>query len=164
LRRDDDHGCGARLGGAGVTGSPHPLAEASYAELTTFRRTGAGVPTPVWIAPAVDGTDRLVVISVDGTGKTKRLAHTSRVELRACDVRGRVRDGTPTYRGEAVVVRDAAGIASARRALVAKYGLPARLSDLVSSVTDRLGIRRAPRAAVLIDVEPEPVPPGDVTA
>ena len=39
--------------------------------------------------------------SVDDTGKTKRLAHTSRVELRACDVRGRVRDGAPTYRGEA---------------------------------------------------------------
>jgi PPOX class probable F420-dependent enzyme len=117
----------------------------------------------VWIAPASDGTDRLVVISVDGTGKTKRLAHTSRVELRACDVRGRVRDATPTYRGEAVVVRDAEGVATARRALVAKYGLPARFSDLVSSVTSRLGIHRAPRAAILVDVEREPMAAGDVT-
>jgi len=47
-----------------------------YVSLTTFRRTGTPVSTPVWVAR--DGGE-LVVISVDPAGKLKRLAHTSRV-------------------------------------------------------------------------------------
>lgn len=140
-------------------GAPHPLTAAKYAELTTFRRTGARVSTPVWVAAAEVGPDRLVVITVDGTGKTKRLAHTSRVELRPCTFRGRVEDGAPAYRGVAHVVRDGAGVAAVRRAVVAKYGLPARFSNIADAVTSRLGIRQAARAGIVIEVEREPVPP-----
>ncbi|PKW27820.1 PPOX class F420-dependent oxidoreductase [Phycicoccus duodecadis] len=138
----------------------HPLAAAKYVQLTTFRRDGTPVATPVWVAPAGDGSERLVVITVDRTGKTKRLGHTSRVELRACDMRGRVAEGAPTYRGEGVVVRDAAGVAAVRAAMVAKYGLPARFSDLVDAVTSRVGIRRAARAGIVLTVAPEPEPAG----
>ncbi len=134
----------------------HPLATAKYASLTTFRRTGAPVATAVWVAPSVEGDGRLVVITVDGTGKTKRLSHTPRVELRACDVRGRVADGAPTYRGTAAVVRSPEEVARVRAAVVAKYGLPARFSDLVEKVTGVVGIRRSPRAGIVIDVEAEP--------
>ena len=135
----------------------HPLADATYVSLTTFRRSGAPVSTAVWIAPAVDGSEHLVVITVDDTGKVKRLRHTPRVELRPCDVRGRVADGAPTYRGEGVVVRDAAGVAAVRAAVVAKYWVRARLSDLVDGVTSRIGIRRRPRAGIVLTVDPEPV-------
>lgn len=134
----------------------HPLAAAKYVQLTTFRRTGVGVPTPVWFAPSVDDHALFAAITVDDTGKTKRLAHTPRVELRACDFRGRVDEGAPTYRGTAQVVRDAAGVAMARRAVVAKYGLPARFSDLVDVVGSKVGLRRADRAGILVVVEPEP--------
>lgn len=135
----------------------HPLAAAKYVSLTTFRRTGEPVSSPVWIAPAVDGSGHLAVITVDGTGKTKRLGHTRRVELRPCDVRGRVADGEPTYRGEGVVVRSAAEVAGVRAAVVAKYGLPARFSDLVEKVTGVVGLRRKPRAGIVLTVEPRPV-------
>ena len=137
-------------------GAAHPLATAKYASLTTFRRTGAAVSTPVWIAPAVDGSGRLAVITVDDTGKTKRLAHTPRVELRACDMRGRVAPGTPTYAGTAHVVRGADDIARVRAAVVAKYGFTARFSDLLDKATGLVGIRRNPRAGIVIDVEAEP--------
>ncbi|MGA8047825.1 MAG: PPOX class F420-dependent oxidoreductase [Dermatophilaceae bacterium] len=137
----------------------HPLASAQYVELTTFRRTGVAVPTPVWFAPSGEGPNSFAAITVDDTGKTKRLAHTRRVELRACDFRGRVTDGTPTYRGMARVERDAAGIAAARRAVVAKYGRPARLSDLVDKVGSKVGLRRAARAGIFVEVEPEPMIP-----
>lgn len=137
---------------------PHPLAAAKYVSLTTFRRTGEAVATPVWIAPAADGSDRLVVITVDDTGKVKRLAHTRTVELRPCDMRGRVAADAPTYRGEGVVVRDAAEVAAVRAAVVAKYGLPARFSDLVDAVTSKVGIRRRPRAGIVLTVDPAPVP------
>ncbi|MGG5259874.1 PPOX class F420-dependent oxidoreductase [Phycicoccus avicenniae] len=135
----------------------HPLATAKYASLTTFRRNGTAVATPVWVAAAVDGSDHLVVITVDETGKTKRLGHTRRVELRPCDMRGRVADDAPTYRGEGVVVRAPEEVAAVRAAVVAKYGLPARFSDLVDAVTSRVGIRRNARAGIVLTVEPEPV-------
>ena len=135
----------------------HPLASAQYVELTTFRRTGVAVPTPVWFAPTGAGPSSFAVITVDDTGKTKRLAHTTRVELRACDFRGRVKEGTPIYRGVARVDRDADGVAAARRAVVAKYGLPARVSDLVDKLGSKIGLRRAARAGIFVEVEPEPV-------
>ncbi|MBM6399235.1 PPOX class F420-dependent oxidoreductase [Phycicoccus sonneratiae] len=140
-----------------MSATEHPLATAKYASLTTFRRTGVPVSSPVWVAPAVDGSDHLVVITVDATGKVKRLNHTRRVELRPCDMRGRVADDAPTYRGEGVVVRSPAEVAGVRAAVVAKYGLPARLSDLVDKVTSTVGIRRQPRAGIVLTVDREPV-------
>lgn len=135
----------------------HPLAAAKYVQLTTYRRSGEGVPTPVWFAPSVDDPTLFAVITVDDTGKTKRLAHTKRVTLRACDFRGRVEDGAPTYSGTARVVRNSAGVAHARRSVVAKYGLPARASDLVDRAGTLVGLRRAARAGILVAVEPTPV-------
>ena len=64
------------------------------------------------------------------------------------------RAGSPTYRGTARVVRDAEGIASVRRAVVAKYGFPARFSDLTDSLGSKVGLRREARAGILVEVEP----------
>ena len=134
----------------------HPLASARFVALTTFRRSGVPVATPVWFAPSLDEPGLFAVITVDATGKTKRLAHTDSVELQPCDMRGRVAPGAASYRGTARVVRDAAGVAPVRRAVVAKYGFPARFSDLTEKVTGLVGIRRAPRAGILVAVEPTP--------
>ena len=141
-------------GPAALRAADHPLAAAKYVALTTFRRTGAPVTTPVWFAPSLDEPQAFVVITVDDTGKTKRLAHTDRVELQACDIRGRVADGAPTFRGTARVVRDPADVASVRRGVVAKYGFPARFSDLTDRVGSRVGLERAARAGILVVVEP----------
>ena len=132
--------------------SAHPLADEKYVSLTTFRRSGVPVSTPVWVAPSHDG-QALVVITVDETGKTKRLAHTPRVELRPCDVRGRVADDAPVYRGTARVLREGSAVVAVRRAIVAKYGLQARGFDAVNALTRRLHIRTAPRAGIVIDLE-----------
>ena len=132
----------------------HRLADHQYTELTTFRRNGSPVPTPVWIAP--DG-DELVVITLDHTGKTKRLAHTARVELRPCGVRGGVEPGAPRYAGRATVQRDAESIARVKRAIGAKYGWWYRAMTLVEPLLDRLP-GRAPRAAIVI-TEVRPIEP-----
>lgn len=63
------------------------LAQAKYVSLTTIKRDGTPVATPVWVAG--DG-DRLYVTTPVQTGKVKRLRHTSRVLLAPCDVRGKV--------------------------------------------------------------------------
>jgi PPOX class probable F420-dependent enzyme len=105
-----------------------------YVSLTTFRRTGAPVATAVWVAPS-DGA--LVVITGSATGKAKRLRHDPRVELRECDVRGRVRPGAPVALGRAEIVTDPGEqerlLAGHRR----KYGLQYRLYRGVMGLLER---------------------------
>jgi PPOX class probable F420-dependent enzyme len=120
-----------------------------YVALTTFRRSGVPVSTPVWVAR--DG-DELVVITLDDVGKTKRLAHTPAVELQPCDVRGTVADAAPTYVGTARVVRDPAEVAAVKRAMSAKYPL-ARLGNGFERVLGR-AFRRKPRAGIRITLAP----------
>ena len=65
----------------------HSLGDAKFVSLTTFRRSGERVSTPVWVAR--DG-DALVVTTPEGSGKVKRLRHNPRVEMVPCSRRGRV--------------------------------------------------------------------------
>ncbi len=96
------------------------IAQSEFVLLTTFRKTGVAVGTPVWIAP--DGDDLLV--TTGGTsGKVKRLRHTARVTLTPCDARGKVADGAPTVEATAVVRDDDETMARLDRALKAKYGM-----------------------------------------
>lgn len=90
-----------------MTGLPH----SEYVSLTTFRRTGAPVPTPVWAAP--DG-DSLVVWTRAAAGKVKRLRHTSRVTVAPSDIRGRVLG--PAVDAEAELLPRAEARAALRRA------------------------------------------------
>ncbi len=120
-------------------------AAARYVALTTFRRSGAPVATPVWVAR--DG-DELVVITVDGAGKTKRLSRDPSVSLQPCDFRGRIKDGAPTWTGTARVVRGDAEIAAVKKVIAGKYVL-ARLGDAVASLTRGL-TQRGPRAGIRI--------------
>lgn len=127
------------------------IAGHQYVSLTTFRRSGEPVATPMWVARS--GRE-VVVISLDGVGKTKRLGHTSRVELRPCDVRGRVAEGAPVWHGTARVVRDREGLDEVRRAMSAKYPL-ARLGNALEDLLGRW-MRRKPRAGIRITVHGAP--------
>ncbi|MGP0108790.1 MAG: pyridoxamine 5'-phosphate oxidase family protein [Acidimicrobiales bacterium] len=62
------------------------LDEQEYILLTTFRRDRTPVATPVWVVPLEDG--RLGFWTSSGSTKAKRLAHTGRVTVQPCDVRG----------------------------------------------------------------------------
>lgn len=120
-----------------------------YVSLTTFRRNGDPVSTPVWVA--ADG-DELVVITNDDVGKTKRLARDARVELRPSNVRGQIPDGAPTYSGTATVHRDAATIKRVRAAIGRKY-LSARLGNAALRLLQPLGLMNTPRAGILIRLD-----------
>ncbi|MBI1377505.1 MAG: PPOX class F420-dependent oxidoreductase [Frankiales bacterium] len=63
------------------------LGAATYVSLTTFRRDGRAVATPVWASREADA---LWVWTEAGSGKVKRLHHDSRVLLAPCDARGRL--------------------------------------------------------------------------
>jgi PPOX class probable F420-dependent enzyme len=62
-----------------------PLERSSTALLTTFRRSGEGVPTPVSVA--LDA-GLAYFVTATNSGKAKRLARCGRVSLTPCTVRG----------------------------------------------------------------------------
>ncbi len=117
-----------------------------YVSLTTFRRKGSPVSTPVWMAR--DDED-LVFISDDDTGKTKRLRRDPRVELRPCSIRGVVAQGAPTHRGTATMRRDDAAIRRVRAAIGRKYPT-GRLLNMVTRLGRRAGLVRRTSVAIVI--------------
>ncbi len=98
------------------------LANARYVSLTTFKKDGTPVATPVWLAR--DG-DTLVVLTGPTAGKTKRLRNHGRVRVAPCDMRGRVKgDAVDGY----ATLQDAAGTAATHAAIKRRYGIQARLA------------------------------------
>lgn len=93
------------------------LSRGSYLLLTTFRKDGTPVPTPVWVGR--DGTD-LIVWTQSKAGKVKRVRNNPTVELTECDLRGKPRG--ETVKGTARVL-DADGTEHGRRVLRKKYGI-----------------------------------------
>jgi uncharacterized protein len=105
------------------------LGQQKYISLTTFRRTGAAVATPVWF---VRLEDTLYIYSVATAGKVKRIRNNSQVQLALCTMRGKVTG--PTIAGEARIVTDPHEQARAKAALDAKYWIPRRLLSLLNGI------------------------------
>lgn len=93
------------------------FASARYVSVTTFRRNGTGVATPVWFA--VDGGELFLWTRTD-SWKVKRLRNDSRVVVTVCDVRGKVEEGAPTAEGTARLLAGAE-LGAVRRLLSRKY-------------------------------------------
>ncbi|NUT34847.1 MAG: PPOX class F420-dependent oxidoreductase [Hamadaea sp.] len=93
------------------------FADAKYVSLTTYRKDGTAVATPVWLA--VDGAE-LIVISDADAWKVKRIRRNSRVAVTVCDLRGRIAPGALTAEGTARVLDDA-GTRAARALIARKY-------------------------------------------
>ena len=115
------------------------ITDEKYVSFTTFRRNGAPVASPVWIADLGDGTVGFTT-QVD-SGKVKRLGIDTQVEMRACDARGRVADDATTYLGSGTVVEGEA-LAKVEGAIGAKYGVQFRLLDLWNKVRGQADKRR----------------------
>jgi PPOX class probable F420-dependent enzyme len=62
------------------------LHDARYIALTTYRRAGRRVTTPVWAAQ-LEGN--LYVVTAASTGKARRLRGTDRIRFAACNANGR---------------------------------------------------------------------------
>ena len=105
------------------------LGQSKYIRLTTFRRDGTPVPTPVW---QVRDGDRLLVITTGTTGKVKRLRHTPRVLIAVCDQRGRVKSGVQDVEGTAEMITDVPELDRLVVLLKNKYGFMYTLSGWVN--------------------------------
>lgn len=105
----------------------------NYISLTTRKRSGEWVSTPVWFAP---DKGSYYVFSAGGAGKVKRLRNFSDSRIAACTVTG-------TLTGElhdthAYVLDKPADETIALMALRRKYGWQMLLADFFSHLTGKM--------------------------
>jgi hypothetical protein len=109
-----------------MSNSPFPMLQnEQFISLTTYRKNGTPVATPVWFA---EENGRLFVMTLHDSGKAKRLRHTPTVEIAPCDARGTIHGD----RMNARAILHAAETDAARHAnnvLNRKYGLMKRMFD-----------------------------------
>ena len=101
------------------------LFDEKYVLLTTFRKTGVGVPTAVWAA--ADG-DSLIVTTVATAGKVKRIRNNPQVTLQPCTMAGRVKADAAPVAAHAEVIDDPEGLAEGNETLEKKYGWQFRMA------------------------------------
>lgn len=105
-----------------MTSPLESLGAAQYVLVTTYRKDGTAVPTPVWVVR--DG-DALAVWTPTQAGKVKRIRRSGEVLVGPCTATGKL-TGEET-RGQASIM-DSAGTARVRTLLAAKYGIMARIT------------------------------------
>jgi len=66
---------------------PPAIAGQKYISLTTFRKSGVGVPTPVWFG---EDNGKLYVMTRGTMGKTKRIRNNAQVKVAPCTISGKV--------------------------------------------------------------------------
>ncbi|MER7185191.1 PPOX class F420-dependent oxidoreductase [Streptomyces hyaluromycini] len=102
------------------------LGAGKYLLVTSYRKDGTPVPTPVWVVR--DG-DTLGVWTAADTFKVKRIRRRADVKVGACDLRGRPTGDPVTATAE---IADAATTARYRDLIARKYGITGRLTLLGS--------------------------------
>lgn len=100
-----------------MTATLGEIGAAKYVLLTTFRKDGTAVPTPLWAA--MDG-DTMLLWTVTDSWKVKRIRRTPRVTVGVCDVRGNPKG--PQLDATAAILDDA-GTDRARTVIARKYGI-----------------------------------------
>ena len=112
------------------------LGQEEFVSLTTYRRSGAAVSVPVWIAPATDASGGLLVTTTEPSGKVKRLRHDRRVQLRPCDRRGAVAADAPVVSAQAEIVRAPGDVRRLREVIRAKYGSRMKITAADQGILD----------------------------
>jgi PPOX class probable F420-dependent enzyme len=66
---------------------PPEVQHQKYISLTTFRKSGAAVPTPVWFG---EQDEKLYVMTRSDSGKYKRIRNNPQVRIARCTVGGKI--------------------------------------------------------------------------
>jgi len=119
-----------------------------YIRLTTFRKYGQTVDTPVWFA-VHNGT--VYVATGAQTGKVKRIRHTPRVFLAPSTASGKVK--AAAVEGKARIVTEVQEIYIAKAALQRKYGFKRAIYGSIAHFMSFLKGRQA-RDSVYLAIEP----------
>ena len=122
---------------------PKDLAQEKYVSLTTFKRDGTPVSTPVWCA-GDDG--RLLVWTGASTWKVKRIRRDPHVLVAASDARGHARG--EAVDGTAAILDDTTRVESL---LASKYGVVYRLVRAFNALVRAIR-RRPPEPSVTLAI------------
>ncbi len=118
------------------------MADGKYVSLTTFKKDGTPVATPLW---GVREGDRLLVWTTTDSWKVKRIKRNPAVTVAPCSARGKIEGAAVD--GVASIL-DEEGTEKAREAIAKKYGVLGWLTVTGSS------LRRGKSGTVGIAVEP----------
>jgi uncharacterized protein len=110
------------------------LGDERFVSLTTFKRNGDGVATPMWIGR--DGTGLFVWTPAD-SWKVKRVRNNPRVQLVPSSRMGKVREGAVPVEATARVVDDPATVDRLRGLIQQKYGLGFHVVTLIERILAR---------------------------
>lgn len=99
----------------------------NYLSLSTYRKNGNSVETPVWFALR---DSCLYMFSNKDAGKVKRLRNFRRAKVAPCTFSGKLLGNW--LEGEAVLLKDPEDIQCALQALVDKYGWQMRSLNFIA--------------------------------
>ncbi len=108
------------------------ISDEKYIATITFRKSGAGVPTPTWIVPLDSG--RVGFWTSSASGKYKRLRSNPRITLQPSGARGRVKGGSEPAEGSAELVTSGPDFEEIQRKVRAKYGFMVTVSHFFNAL------------------------------
>ena len=121
-----------------------------YLSVTSFKRDGTGVATPLWFV--YDGT-RLLALTDLHSAKVRRMRHNPSVLVAPCRASGKLRGEPLPARAE--VLTESADLERVQKLLMQRYKISYRVVMLIYRLGRRLRGRRsvADGAALAITVE-----------
>ena len=120
------------------------IADEKYVLITTFRKNGDAVSSPVWIAAMPDGTAGFT--TEDNSGKVKRIRNNPKVTLQPCSMKGAPKEGSAVVEATAEVVLGAEA-EPIRTAIHRKYSVMTKMFKL-SELWRK--VRRKPEPATCV--------------
>lgn len=124
-----------------TTTPDRPLVDERFISLTTYRRDGTPVATPVWCAG--DGGSVLVFTGAS-SGKVKRIRNDPHVSVAPSGPRGKPHG--PALEGQAQLLDDTAEVVAL---LAGKYGWTWRAYDMLMRSTRRMRRQPTPEAVTI---------------
>lgn len=120
-----------------------------YLSITSYKRDGTGVATPVWFAQQ-DG--RLLVETDAASGKVKRIRHNPAVQIAACTASGRLHGGQVPAVAEVLPESEVSG---AERLITRKYRSDILMIRPLRFVQSALHIGRPRTKPVILAITPD---------
>ena len=110
-----------------------------YVNLSTQKKDGSFVNTPVWFAQDEDKND-FYIFSAGEAGKVKRIRNFSSVKVAICDFKGNLRGEWISAQAELIDEEDSK--VRAYRQLHKKYGLTIKVFDFFSKLFGKYNQRQ----------------------
>jgi hypothetical protein len=117
-----------------MTDAVSALGAEKFVSLTTLKKDGAAVATPMWIGR--DGDHLFFWTPVD-SWKAKRAKNNPRVTLVPCSRSGKIREGTTPVGGVAEVITEAATVQRLAGVIRRKYGLEFVIVTFIERIVAR---------------------------